>query len=245
MIHLEWPESPAGRVGLIRLDRPERRNALDTDGCTRLAAALSEAVEGGARCVVLAGAGGHFCAGADLSTVRDAGFASSLRRVLDSLMSLPVPFVAYVEGAALGAGTQLAVACDLRVAHPSARFGIPAARLGLMVDHWTVQRVGLLAGAGPARAMLLAAEQIDGEGALRLGLAQRVGHLEDALVWAGEIASLAPLSVAGHKLALNRLEAPLADEDVSAAHRRAWASADLSEGMAAFRERRPPRFGGS
>jgi len=232
-------------VALIRLDRPERRNALDTDGCTKLAAAVREAADGGARCVVLTGSGGHFCAGADLSTVRDEGFAAALRGVLDALTTLPLPFVAYVEGAALGAGTQLAVACDLRVAHPSARFGIPAARLGLMVDHWTVQRVALVAGAGPARAMLLAAEQIDAESALRLGLAQRLGHLEDALVWAGEIAALAPLSLAGHKLALNRLEPALADEDVLAAHRTAWASEDLVEGMAAFRERRPPHFRGA
>ena len=85
--------------------------------------------------------------------------------MLDGAARRAVPVIAAVEGAALGAGTQLAVACDLRVATPDARFGIPAAKLGLMVDHWTVQRLALLAGHGPARAMLLAAEVLDGAAA--------------------------------------------------------------------------------
>jgi enoyl-CoA hydratase len=158
---------------------------------------------------------------------------------------VPIPVIAAVQGAALGAGTQLAIACDLRVVAPTARFGIPAAKLGLMVDHWTVQRLALLAGAGPARAMLLAAEELDADAALRLGLAQRAGDLSAAEAWAAEIAALAPLTIAGHKLALNRLEAALAGhDDVADAHRRAWASADVTEGMAAFQERRQPRFEG-
>src|SRR5437763_971426 len=78
----------------------------------------------GARVVVLTGAGGHFCAGADLTGVEDDTFASALRTFLDTLVNLPVPVVAAVSGAALGAGTQLAVACDLRVATAEARFGI-------------------------------------------------------------------------------------------------------------------------
>ena len=133
----------------------------------------------------------------------------------------------------------------LRVATPDARFGIPAAKLGLVVDHWTVQRVALLAGHGPARAMLLAAETFDGTDALRLGIAQRLGALEDALAWADELATLAPLTIAGHKLMLRRLEQSVGGEpDVRAAFARAWASDDLTEGMAAFRERRPPTFRG-
>jgi enoyl-CoA hydratase len=132
------------------------------------------------------------------------------------------------------------VACDLRVATPAAKFGIPAAKLGLMVDHWSVQRLTALAGEGPARAMLLAAEVVSGDDAHRLGLVQRVGDLQDALAWAEQIATLAPLSIAGHKLALNG--APR--EEFQAAFDRAWASEDLAEGMAAFRERRSPEFRG-
>jgi enoyl-CoA hydratase len=236
---------PAAAVTTVTIDRPVRRNALDTAACLDLAARIAQAVADGARVVVLAGAGPHFCAGADLTGVHDEAFAAALRGLLDAVLRVPVPVIAAVHGAALGAGTQIAVACDLRVVAPTARFGIPAAKLGLMVDHWTVQRLALLAGAGPARAMLLAAEEIDADAALRLGLAQRAGDLSAAQAWAADIAALAPLTIAGHKLALNRLEIDLAGHpDVSEAHRRAWESADLAEGMVAFKERRPPRFEG-
>ena len=231
-------------VGLLVIDRPDRRNALNLEACTELLAALDAHIDAGARVIVITGAGGHFCAGADLSGVEGDEFRAALRALLDRMTDVPVALIAAVEGAALGAGTQLAVACDLRVATADARFGIPAAKLGLMVDHWTVQRLALLAGHGPARAMLLAADEVDGATAATLGLVQRVGTLETAVAWGNEIAALAPLSIAGHKLALNRLEPALADRDVDAALRRAWASADVAEGMAAFRERRPPTFRG-
>ena len=234
-----------GPVALVTIDRPERRNAVNLDMCVELRHAVEEAVSSDARALVLTGAGGHFCAGADLGGVEGDGFRQALWALLDGLCNAPLVAIAAVSGAALGAGTQLAAACDLRVAAPDARFGIPAAKLGLVVDHWTVQRVALLAGPGPARAMLLAAEEVDGDGAVRLGLAQRSGTLDDALAWAEDISHLAPLTIAAHKLALNRLEPALGDHlDVEAARRRAWESADVAEGMAAFRERRRPEFKG-
>ena len=241
MIHLE----DRGPVALVTIDRPDRRNALDHDALEELLDVHGRTQE--ARVVVLTGAGGHFCAGADLSGVEDTSFTDLLRQVLTALRDDPRPLVAAVDGAALGAGNQLAVACDLRVATPDARFGIPAAKLGLMVDHWTIQRLSLLAGAGPTRAMLLGAETYGGEDAERLGFVQRLGSLDDALGWADEIAALAPLTLAGMKLALNRLEMPVGrgdDADVHAAWDAAWGSADLQEGIAAFRERRRPVFHG-
>ena len=230
-----------GDVALLTIDRPERRNAVDHYALAAIQDGLHEAVAGGARVIVLTGAGGHFCAGADLTGLEDAGFASVLRGVLDLLTSVPVATIAAVDGAALGAGTQLASFCDLRVATPTARFGIPAAKLGLMVDANTVERVVALAGAGPARAMLLAAATIDGEEAHRLGMVQRLGDLGTALDWAAEIATLAPLTIAGHKLTLERGGA---DPAVGEAFARAWGSEDVAEGRAAFLERRPPRFSG-
>lgn len=236
-----------GAVALVTIDRPDRRNAVDRDALAGLAAAIdaARAADRATRAFVLTGAGGQFCAGADLKGLDDESFAVALRAVLHGLRDAPFPTIAAVEGAALGAGTQLAIACDLRVAAGSARFGIPAAKLGLMVDHWTVQRLALFAGQGPARAMLLAAEVLDGDEAVRLGLAQRAGGLDDALAWAEQIAVLAPLTIQGHKLALNALEPDLGDDPaVSAAFSRAWASADLQEGLAAFHERRSPAFRG-
>ena len=241
MISTAWHD----RVLVVTLDRPERRNALDLPALEALLAAVDEARTGDARVLVITGAGGHFSAGADLKALTDSGYATVLRAMLDGLTGAPFPTMAAVEGAALGAGTQLATACDLRVASPSARFGIPAAKLGLMVDAQTVQRVTALIGHGPARAMLLTAQELDGETAHRLGMVQRLGDLEAALAWAQEIAQLAPLSIAGHKLTLERLLPPLpADDEVRVAFDRAWASQDLAEGRAAFKERRPPVFEG-
>jgi len=227
-----------GDVAVLTIDRPERRNALDLDTVRALTEAVHDAND--ARVIVVTGSGGHFCAGADLGGVEGEAFVTALRNLLLALTSASQAVVAAVDGAALGAGTQLAVACDLRVATPAAKFGIPAAKLGLMVDRWSVHRLTSLAGEGPARAMLLAADVISGEEAHRLGLVQRLGDLDAAVGWATEIATLAPLSIAGHKLALNG--AP--KEEFDAAFDRAWSSEDLAEGMAAFRERRPPEFRG-
>ena len=90
---------------------------------------------------------------ADLTAVEDSSFALLLQGVLDGLRDLPFPTIAAVDGPALGAGAQLAVACDLRVATPESSFGVPAAKLGLMVNHWTVQRIASLVGASTARAV--------------------------------------------------------------------------------------------
>jgi len=226
-----------GDVLLLTIDRPERRNALDHTTLDALAAAL---VTDDPRVVVLTGAAGHFCAGADLAGVEDPAFVARLQDVLERLIAGPFVTLAAIDGAALGAGTQLAVACDLRLATPTASFGIPAARLGLAVDSWTVDRVALLAGHSTAQAMLLAAEVIDGTAAHRTGLVQRLGTLDDALGWAKEITALAPLTIRAHKTAL-RGDAVAA----KAARDRAWASQDLQEGLAAFRDRRPPEFRGA
>lgn len=241
MIHLD----DRGPVALVTIDRQERRNALDHEALEQLLDAHQRSA--GARVVVLTGAGGHFCAGADLSGVEDTSFGELLREVLATLRDDPRPVLAACDGAALGAGTQLAVACDLRVATAATRFGIPAAKLGLAVDRWTVDRLTNLAGGGPARAMLLAAETYGGDEALGLGLVQRLGTLDDALAWADEIAALAPLTIAAHKLTLDHVERGSGPEEaaaVQAAVDRAWASDDLQEGLASFRERRLPQFKG-
>ena len=234
-----------GRVRLLTIDRPERRNAVDLETIT----AIAEHVEGArtndtTRVVVMTGAGGHFCSGADLGGVEDRAFTDALGAALDGLRSPELVTMAAVDGVALGAGVQLAVSCDLRVATTDARFGVPAAKLGLAVDHETVRRLAQLAGDSTARAMLLAADVVGGEAAHRMGFVQRLGGLDGALAWAAEIAELAPLTIAAHKLALETTHDRAADPRVDDARRRAWSSSDMQEGLAAFRERRAPEFTG-
>ncbi len=244
MVRVEWRDDIADRVALVTLDRPERRNAVDRATLVALRAAQRDLVD--ARVVVLTGAPPAFCAGADLTGVEEGEFARLLGEVLRGFTELDAIVIAAVDGPALGAGTQLVVAADLRVATPTSRFGIPAARLGLVVDHWTVERLTREVGWPVARAMLLAAETFDAERLHALGAVHRLGGLDDALAWAGELARLAPLTVAGHKVALERSARPPAvDELVEAARARAWASADAAEGRAAFLEKRPARFTGS
>ena len=167
--------------------------------------------------------------------------------MLRGFTELPIPTIAAVDGPALGAGTQLAVACDLRVATPASRFGIPAARLGLVVDHWTVERLARELGWPIARAMLLAAETYDAAALHAAGAVHRLGDLAEALAWARQLAALAPLTIAGHKLALERSGPPT--RPATTASRRpgwpAWASADAVEGRAAFLDKRPARFTGT
>ncbi|HVN50705.1 MAG TPA: enoyl-CoA hydratase-related protein, partial [Acidimicrobiales bacterium] len=214
-----------------------------------LLGALADAVASGVRVLVVTGAGGHFCAGADLSTVEDEGFVAKLHELLEGLRTARFPTMAAVDGAALGAGTQLAVACDLRIATPGATFGIPAGRLGLMTDQWTVTRLAAAVGQSVARAMLLAAETCSGERAHQVGLVTRLappGELvAAALGWADEVAKLAPLTQAAAKVGLNEAEGDLGwTPAFRHAFERAWSSADLQEGLAAFAERRPPDFEG-
>lgn len=235
--------SPAAGVALITIDRPERRNALDMEHCVALHEAISQSARD-FRVVVLTGAGSAFCAGADLQGAYTTEFRSVLRSLIVLIGDVGVPVVTAVNGPALGAGTQLVVAGDLCVATPGARFGIPAGKLGLATDHWTARRIVHLVGGAAARLVLLAAEELDADAALRIGLAHRAGSLDDALDWAGRIAQLAPLTLAAHKIALQRPVVAADDPEVTAAVAAAWGSEDFAEGLAAFRERRPPRFEG-
>ena len=237
-----------GAVAVLTVDRPEKRNALDLDHCVALHEALDVVVTAGARAVVVTGSGTAFCSGADLGGVYGSTFRDALYGMLYRFCTVPVPVIAAVNGPAIGAGTQLAIACDLRVCDTSARFGVPTAKLGLAVDPWTIRRLALLAGGGAARRMLLGCDEIELDDAERAGLVDRRGTLVDAIGWASTVAGLAPLTLAYNKLALDRLgepgPRPLDDPELVTAFESCWASEDFVEGQAASREKRPPRFRG-
>ncbi len=254
MVRLEMRSDIAAGVALMTIDRPERRNAVDLATLQEIRVhqtALAQMTPASAdlhsgevvRVLVLTGAPPAFCAGADLNGVEESEFTATLTEVLRGFTELEIPVIGAIDGPALGAGTQLAMVCDLRVATGRSRFGIPAARLGLVVDHWTVDRLTREFGWATARAMLLAAETFDGEALLASGAVHRLGDLNAALNWAKDIALLAPLTIAGHKLALERCAAgPVNDVEVEEARRRAWASDDAEEGRRAFLEKRPAGF---
>jgi enoyl-CoA hydratase len=230
-----------GHVAIIELQRQDRRNALTVELCHAIRAAADEAVDGGARAVVVTGQGTSFCAGADLDGVYGSQFLDALYGMLHRLAALPVPIIAAVNGPAIGAGTQLAMACDLRVADSGATFAVPVARNGMAVDAWTIRTLGQLAGTGAARRMLLAAATLDRDEAQHRGLVDRSGSLQDAIAWADEIAELAPLSIAHSKLVLN---GSAGDDEIDTSFAAVWASADVQEAAAARSERRTPVFEG-
>jgi enoyl-CoA hydratase len=241
MVRVEWRD----RVLVVTIDRPERRNAVDHATLLALHDAQRQAVDGEARVLVLTGAPPAFCAGADLTGVENGEFVAALVRALHGFTTLGMATVAAVDGPALGAGTQLTVACDLRVAAPTSVFGIPAAKLGLAVDRWTVDRVTREFGGSVARGMLLAAHTYTAEQLHVMGGVHRLGGLAEALVWAEELAHLAPLTIQAHKLALEGLApAPGEDDDFERARLAAWDSADAEEGRTAFLAKRRPEFRG-
>lgn len=233
------------RVATIRINRPERRNALNHGALDEMHDAIRRASEDGLRALVLTGSDGHFCAGADLTELEDLAFTDSLRAMLDDLAGLEFPTIAAIAGSCMGLGMQLAVACDVRVVADSARFAVPVAKLGLMVDHWTIDRVRRLFGEGAARHLVLTGAVLDADDAWRLGFAQVRGGLDDAVALATSAAGLAPLSQAGSKIGLDVSSADTEGQGrYAAAFAAAWASADLAEGRAAFTQRRSPEFMG-
>lgn len=238
----------SGRTAVITLRRPEKRNALTIELCDLIRDAATTAVADGARSLVITGDGTSFCSGADLDAVYGDAFREALYGMLHTVASLPVPVVAAVNGPAIGAGTQLAIASDVRVAAPAAVFGIPTAGNALAVDPWTIRRFSLLAGNGAARAALLGLERIDAARAHTLGLVDRLGDLDDAIAWAEQMAELAPLTLAYSKQVLNTVFEPDLDpavaKELETSFDACWTSEDFAEGRAARLEKRKPVFRG-
>jgi enoyl-CoA hydratase len=244
----------------ITLNRPAQRNALNEAVASEFSSLLEEAAADGAvRAICLTGAGAAFCAGGDLGMLEDLAGATEdaakarMRSFYDQFLKIlrtDVPTVAAVHGAAMGAGLALALACDIRVGAREGRYGLNFVKLGLspgMGCTFLVPRI-----CGPARAadLLLTGRSLSGEEAMALGLFHEVlpaaevrGRAERICE---ELAAAAPLAVRETKRALRRdlagFEAAL-DEEASG-QARCYPSADLREGVAAARERRPARFEG-
>jgi enoyl-CoA hydratase/carnithine racemase len=177
-----------GEVARLTLDRPQARNAIPAAGWGELERLIGT-VEG--RLLVVAGAGGAFCAGADLSDL-PALRRAEMRAALDALRGLAMPTIARIDGACYGAGVALALACDLRVAGPGARFAITPAKIGVSYPQEDVHRLVALVGPGQAARLLFTAATIDAAEAIRIGLAELAG-LDEAAILANDPGSLAAL----------------------------------------------------
>lgn len=191
-------------VARLTLARPKVRNAIPLAGWGQIAERVGEAVESGARAIVVAGEGGAFCAGADLGefpsfagdVVAATGFRLAMRRAFDAIEAAPVPVIALIEGACYGAGVALAMACDLRLATPEARFAITPAMMGISYPQEDLARLVALAGPGHAARLLFGASTIGAEEAKRIGLVEGDAGELDALLaamLANDRASLATL----------------------------------------------------
>jgi enoyl-CoA hydratase len=248
-----------GAIATVTLRRPRQLNSLNAETAAALNAAAAELAEddevGG---VVVTGEGKAFSAGADIKEFNQLGSADEFRVFLRDLEAacrawelLPKVTVAAVNGTALGGGLELALGCDLRIADPRARLGLPEIRLGILPGAGGTQRLPRVVPPAVATQMILTGEPVTAEEALRIGLVNEIapegGAVDRAVEVASAIAAQAPLSVATAKRLLDRgptLPLETALELERDAVSMLFTTADRVEGVAAFTEKRPPRFTG-
>lgn len=248
-------------VAVLTLDLPDRRNMMSapmTASWTRAVAALHG--DPGVRAVVVTGSGSAFCSGGDTAWI-GAGVEDGVEAVRTrmhafytdwlTIRTLDVPTVAAVNGAAIGAGLALALACDLRVVASTARLGVPFTALGMHAGMATTWSLPEVAGLQVARDLLLTGRLVDGDEGVRLGLALRAVPAERVLAEALEIAStIASRAPVATRLTTMALRGGGHADHGAALRWEALAQAvtlvtdDLQEGLAAARDRRTPRFTG-
>ena len=254
--NLVLSERLEGGVAVIRVNRPEVRNALNTP--TR--AAMSEAFtalhdDETVRAVVLTGAGDHFAAGADLNEFIDAGAVEMYRRRSErywrAIATTPQPVIAAIKGFALGGGLEIAMACDILIAGEGAKLGQPEVRVGIMCGAGGTQRLARSIGKFNAMRMCLTGEPVSAAEAHRMGLVAEVvadADVEDrAIAMARDIAKLPPIAIMHTKDAILQAENMSLDGGMAferKAFQLLFATEDKREGMQAFFEKRKPDFKG-
>ncbi|MEA2237175.1 MAG: hypothetical protein QOC81_1899 [Thermoanaerobaculia bacterium] len=250
-------------IATITLNRPEKLNAFSGTMREDLLAALQTAnADPACRVVVITGAGRAFCAGGDveyMAGLQKAGDVASFQKLLDAgrnvvtqISEMAKPVIASVNGIAAGAGCNLALACDYRIASDAAKLGETFVRIGLQPDWGGTWFLPRLVGPGRALEMMMTGRMVDATEALAIGMVDRVvpaGALADETAsLARAIAQGPPLAIAGIKraLAASRTNALRAQVDLESEHQlEAFRSRDATEGMAAFFEKRAAKFEGA
>jgi enoyl-CoA hydratase/carnithine racemase len=248
-----------GQVGVLTLQRPEVYNCLNLETLFAMRSLIGEiALEKEIRVLVVTGAGDKaFCAGADLKERRTMTeqqvqlFIRTIRDTFSELEKLPKPVIAAINGVALGGGTELALACDLRVMSSSAQMGLTETSLGIIPGAGGTQRLPRLIGKGKAKELIFTARRVGAEEALAIGLVNRVVPPEQVMAAAFElaeaIAANAPIALAQAKYAIDYgLEADLATGLAieSNAYQVLIPTRDRLEGLEAFKEKRKPVYRG-
>jgi enoyl-CoA hydratase/carnithine racemase len=245
------------RIATLTIDRPKRRNAMNYDMWSALPDLMDQVrAAGDVRVLVVRGGGEHFSAGADISefsTLRNG--VSGAERYVDAvgrgeraLATLPVPTVAAITGFCIGAGCEIALACDIRIAAADARFGITPANLGIVYGFVSTRQLVATVGPAWAKQILFSGNLIDAATALRIGLANEI-HEPDAVAarvaeLADTMATRAQGSVRSAKQIINEILAGQDEESDAdrALYEAAALSEDYTEGVAAFLAKRKPHF---
>jgi enoyl-CoA hydratase/carnithine racemase len=255
----EFLEERRGSTEVWTINGEKRRNAISRSALTDFEQRVARVSQGhGTRAVVLTGAGDRaFCAGADLKERAEMSeqdvraFLGQLGRALRAMETSDCIFIAALNGAALGGGTELALACDFRIAAPTAELGLTEVQLGIIPGGGGTQRLPRLVGPARAKDLILTGRRINAAEALAMGLVHRLAPegrlLEVALGLAEQVAANAPLAVAAAKHAVDEGLALRLDDALALEQRHyetVLASEDRLEGLAAFAAKRPPQFRG-
>lgn len=247
----------ADTIAVLTINRPEARNAMNRATLADLLSALDDlAADDAVGAVVITGAGDKaFVAGADITQLRhydlSTGLEAAMQRGFDRVEAFPKPTIAAVNGFALGGGCELALACDIRIASSTARFGLPETNLSIVPGAGGTQRLARVVGTGRALEMILTGRFVDAARAEIYGLVTDVVAPEELLEKAHEVAAAVlakgPVAVRLAKLVVRAgadvdLRTGLLLEQL--AQTVLFGTADKAEGTAAFVEKRPPRFQG-